>query len=277
MKTILIQVGKTVNKHFIAGISDYVERINHYMPFDVVTIPELKNTKNLSEEQQKQAEGELILRQLQPTDTVVLLDEHGREYRSIEFASWLEQKRNTARRLVFVIGGPYGDTGLTGRKIIVDTYGGRGAHGGGAFSGKDPSKVDRSAAYAARYIAKNMVAAGVANEVLVQISYAIGVAKPVSLYVNTYRTAKVKMNDAEIAKRIGRLFDLRPAAIIRDLKLTQPMYEETARYGHMGRTNEVVTKSFIDSDGKPFTREVELFTWEKLDRVDAIKQAFKLS
>jgi len=176
----------------------------------------------------------------------------------------------------FVIGGPYGDTGLTGRKIIVDTYGGRGAHGGGAFSGKDPSKVDRSAAYAARYIAKNMVAAGVADEVLVQVSYAIGVAKPVSLYVNTYGTAKVKMNDAEIAKRIGRLFDLRPAAIIRDLKLTQPMYEETARYGHMGRTNEVVTKSFIDSDGKPFTREVELFTWEKLDRVDAIKQAFKL-
>ena len=176
----------------------------------------------------------------------------------------------------FVIGGPYGDTGLTGRKIIVDTYGGRGAHGGGAFSGKDPSKVDRSAAYAARYIAKNMVAAGVADEVLVQVSYAIGVAKPVSLYVNTYGTAKVKMNDAEIARRIGRLFDLRPAAIIRDLKLTQPMYEETARYGHMGRTNEVVTKSFIDSDGKPFTREVELFTWEKLDRVDAIKQAFKL-
>ena len=176
----------------------------------------------------------------------------------------------------FVIGGPYGDTGLTGRKIIVDTYGGRGAHGGGAFSGKDPSKVDRSAAYAARYIAKNMVAAGVADEVLVQVSYAIGVAKPVSLYVNTYGTAKVKMNDAEIARRIGRLFDLRPAAIIRDLKLTQPMYEETARYGHMGRTNEVVTKSFIDSDGKPFIREVELFTWEKLDRVDAIKQAFKL-
>ena len=177
----------------------------------------------------------------------------------------------------FVIGGPYGDTGLTGRKIIVDTYGGRGAHGGGAFSGKDPSKVDRSAAYAARHIAKNMVAAGVADEVLVQVSYAIGVAKPVSLYVNTYGTAKVKLNDAEIAKRIGRLFDLRPAAIIRDLKLTQPMYEETARYGHMGRTNETVTKSFIDSDGHPFTREVELFTWEKLDKVDAIKKAFKLS
>lgn len=177
----------------------------------------------------------------------------------------------------FVIGGPYGDTGLTGRKIIVDTYGGRGAHGGGAFSGKDPSKVDRSAAYAARHIAKNMVAAGVADEVLVQVSYAIGVAKPVSLYVNTYGTAKVKLNDAEIAKRINRLFDLRPAAIIRDLKLTQPMYEETARYGHMGRTNEVVTKSFIDSDGKQFTREVELFTWEKLDRIDDIRKAFNLT
>lgn len=176
----------------------------------------------------------------------------------------------------FVIGGPYGDTGLTGRKIIVDTYGGRGAHGGGAFSGKDPSKVDRSAAYAARHIAKNMVAAGVADEVLVQVSYAIGVAQPVSLYVNTYGTAKVNLSDAEIAKRIGKLFDLRPAAIIRDLKLTQPMYEETARYGHMGRTNEVVTKSFIDSDGKSFTREVELFTWEKLDRVEDIKAAFKL-
>ena len=176
----------------------------------------------------------------------------------------------------FVIGGPYGDTGLTGRKIIVDTYGGRGAHGGGAFSGKDPSKVDRSAAYAARHIAKNMVAAGVADEVLVQVSYAIGVAQPVSLYVNTYGTAKVNLSDAEIAKRIGKLFDLRPAAIIRDLKLTQPMYEETARYGHMGRTNEVVTKSFTDSDGKSFTRQVELFTWEKLDRVEDIKAAFKL-
>ena len=176
----------------------------------------------------------------------------------------------------FVIGGPYGDTGLTGRKIIVDTYGGRGAHGGGAFSGKDPSKVDRSAAYAARHIAKNMVAAGVADEVLVQVSYAIGVAQPVSLYVNTYGTAKVNLSDAEIAKRIGKLFDLRPAAIIRDLKLTQPMYEETARYGHMGRTNEVVTKSFTDSDGKTFTRQVELFTWEKLDRVADIRKAFKL-
>ena len=152
----------------------------------------------------------------------------------------------------FVIGGPHGDTGLTGRKIIVDTYGGRGAHGGGAFSGKDPSKVDRSAAYAARWIAKHLVAAGVAHEALVQVSYAIGVAEPVSLYVNTYGTARVQMSDAEIAAKVAQLFDLRPAAIIRDLKLTQPMYEETAKYGHVGRTNEVVTKTFIDSDGKEY-------------------------
>ena len=176
----------------------------------------------------------------------------------------------------FVIGGPHGDTGLTGRKIIVDTYGGRGAHGGGAFSGKDPSKVDRSAAYAARWIAKHLVAAGVAHEALVQISYAIGVAEPVSLYVNTYGTARVQMSDAEIAQKVGELFDLRPAAIIRDLKLTQPMYEETAKYGHVGRTNEVVTKTFLDADGHEYTREVELFTWEKLDRLAAVKAAFGL-
>ncbi|MBQ3998500.1 MAG: methionine adenosyltransferase [Paludibacteraceae bacterium] len=176
----------------------------------------------------------------------------------------------------FVIGGPHGDTGLTGRKIIVDTYGGRGAHGGGAFSGKDPSKVDRSAAYAARWIAKHLVAAGVAHEALVQVSYAIGVAQPVSLYVNTYGTAQVAMSDAEIAQQVSKLFDLRPAAIIRDLKLTQPIYEETAKYGHVGRTNEVVTKTFFDSDGNTYTREVELFTWEKLDRLDQVKSAFKL-
>ena len=176
----------------------------------------------------------------------------------------------------FVIGGPHGDTGLTGRKIIVDTYGGRGAHGGGAFSGKDPSKVDRSAAYAARWIAKHLVAAGVAHEVLVQVSYAIGVAEPVSLYVNTYGTAMVDMSDAEIAQKVRELFDLRPAAIIRDLKLTQPIYQETAKYGHVGRTNEVVTKTFFDSDGRRFTREVELFTWEKLDRINRVKAAFKL-
>ena len=176
----------------------------------------------------------------------------------------------------FVIGGPHGDTGLTGRKIIVDTYGGRGAHGGGAFSGKDPSKVDRSAAYAARWIAKHLVAAGVAHEALVQVSYAIGVAEPVSLYVNTYGTEQVNKSDAEIAQIVGHLFDLRPAAIIRELKLTQPMYEETAKYGHMGRTNEVVTKTFIDSDGKEYTREVELFTWEKLNRLTEVKSAFGL-
>lgn len=176
----------------------------------------------------------------------------------------------------FVIGGPHGDTGLTGRKIIVDTYGGRGAHGGGAFSGKDPSKVDRSAAYAARWIAKHLVAAGVAHEALVQVSYAIGVARPVSLYVNTNGTAQTAQSDAEIAQIVGQLFDLRPAAIIRELKLTQPMYEETAKYGHVGRTNETVTKTFIDADGNPYTREVELFTWEKLNRLDEVKKAFGL-
>ena len=171
----------------------------------------------------------------------------------------------------FVIGGPHGDTGLTGRKIIVDTYGGRGAHGGGAFSGKDPSKVDRSAAYAARWIAKNMVAAGVARELLVQISYAIGVAQPVNVCVNTYGTAKVNMSDGEIAQKVNEMFDLRPQVIIEALKLKQPMYVESARYGHMGRTNEVVTKQFVDENGQVFEREVELFTWEKLDRVEAIR------
>jgi len=176
----------------------------------------------------------------------------------------------------FVIGGPHGDTGLTGRKIIVDTYGGRGAHGGGAFSGKDPSKVDRSAAYAARWIAKHLVAAGVAHEALVQVSYAIGVAEPVSLYVNTNGTAMVGLSDTEIAQRVGELFDLRPAAIIRSLKLTQPMYQETAKYGHVGRTNEVVEKTFLDADGKEYTRKVELFTWEKLDRLDEVKAKFGL-
>ena len=174
----------------------------------------------------------------------------------------------------FVIGGPHGDTGLTGRKIIVDTYGGKGAHGGGAFSGKDSSKVDRSAAYAARYIAKNMVAAGVADEMLVQLSYAIGVAKPVSIYVNTYGKSHVNMPDSEIAKRIGEMFDLRPKAIERMLKLRQPMYLETAAYGHMGRKNEVVEKTFTSFYHETKTIDVELFTWEKLDKVDEIRQAF---
>ena len=176
----------------------------------------------------------------------------------------------------FVIGGPHGDTGLTGRKIIVDTYGGKGAHGGGAFSGKDSSKVDRSAAYAARYIAKNMVAAGVADEMLVQVSYAIGVARPVNIYVNTYGRSHVKMSDGEIAHYIDRLFDLRPKAIERILKLRQPMFFETAAYGHMGRRNEVVTKTFTSHYYETKTLQVELFTWEKLDRVDEIKKAFKL-
>ena len=172
----------------------------------------------------------------------------------------------------FVIGGPHGDTGLTGRKIIVDTYGGKGAHGGGAFSGKDPSKVDRSAAYAARYIAKNMVAAGVADEMLVQISYAIGVAKPVNIYVNTYGRSRVGVSDAEIAQKISELFDLRPKAIEQTLKLRQPMYLETAAYGHMGRKNEVVKKTFSSRYHETKTMDVELFTWEKLDRVDDIKK-----
>lgn len=174
----------------------------------------------------------------------------------------------------FVIGGPHGDTGLTGRKIIVDTYGGRGAHGGGAFSGKDPSKVDRSAAYALRYVAKNMVAAGICKEVLVQVAYAIGVAQPVGLYVNTYGTSKLKISDAEIARRISRFFDLRPYAIEKKFRLRSPIYLETAAYGHMGRTCEVVEKSFVDGLGKVKKIKVELFPWEKLDMVDKLKKEF---
>ena len=174
----------------------------------------------------------------------------------------------------FVIGGPHGDTGLTGRKIIVDTYGGKGAHGGGAFSGKDPSKVDRSAAYAARHIAKNAVAAGIADEILVQVAYAIGVAQPVSLYVNTYGTKHVDMEDSEIADKLSKIFDMRPAAIERRLKLRTPIYEETASYGHMGRTPQTITKHFFSKYEGDKSIEVELFTWEKLDFVEAIKEAF---
>ena len=176
----------------------------------------------------------------------------------------------------FVIGGPHGDTGLTGRKIIVDTYGGRGAHGGGAFSGKDPSKVDRSAAYMTRYIAKNMVAAGVSDEMLVQLAYAIGEAKPVSVYVNTYGKSHVSMSDGEIARHIKAMFDLRPRAIERQLNLRQPMYLETAAYGHMGRKNEVVEKTFTSRYHETKRMRVELFTWEKLDQVDRIKKEFGL-
>ena len=176
----------------------------------------------------------------------------------------------------FVIGGPHGDTGLTGRKIIVDTYGGKGAHGGGAFSGKDSSKVDRSAAYAARHIAKNMVAAGISDEILVQISYAIGVARPMNIYVNTYGRSKVQMSDGEIAKHIEKLFDLRPKAIERTLKLRQPIYSETAAYGHMGRQSEIIKKTFTSHYHETKTIDVELFTWEKLDRVDDIRKELGL-
>ncbi|MCL2650878.1 MAG: methionine adenosyltransferase [Candidatus Azobacteroides sp.] len=177
----------------------------------------------------------------------------------------------------FVIGGPHGDTGLTGRKIIVDTYGGKGAHGGGAFSGKDPSKVDRSAAYAARHIAKNLVAAGVSDEVLVQVAYAIGVAEPMNIFVNTYGRSKVSFTDSEIAEKIGKIFDMRPKAIENRLKLRNPIYLETASYGHMGRTPEIVTKTFNSRyNPNPVQREVELFTWEKLDYVDAVKREFGL-
>ena len=176
----------------------------------------------------------------------------------------------------FVIGGPHGDTGLTGRKIIVDTYGGKGAHGGGAFSGKDPSKVDRSAAYATRHIAKNLVAAGLCDQVLVQVSYAIGVAKPCGLFIDTYGSAKVGLTDGEIAKKVEAIFDMRPYFIEQRLKLRNPIYSETAAYGHMGRKNEVVTKQFFGPNGQKVTKEVELFTWEKLDYVDAVKSAFGL-
>ena len=177
----------------------------------------------------------------------------------------------------FVIGGPHGDTGLTGRKIIVDTYGGKGAHGGGAFSGKDPSKVDRSAAYATRHIAKNLVAAGVCSEVLVQVSYAIGVARPMGIYINTYGTANVDLDDGQIARSVEDIFDMRPAMIEKRLKLRNPIYSETAAYGHMGREPKMVTKSFKSSNGKSKTVKVELFTWEKLDYVNKVKGAFNLS
>ncbi len=177
---------------------------------------------------------------------------------------------------VFVIGGPHGDTGLTGRKIIVDTYGGKGAHGGGAFSGKDPSKVDRSGAYATRHVAKNLVAAGLCDEVLVQVSYAIGVAQPTSINVQTYGTSKVEMTDGEISKVVEKVFDMRPYFIEKRLKLRSPIYSETAAYGHMGRETKKVKKTFVSPDGKKVTKNVELFTWEKLDYVPKVKKAFNL-
>ena len=176
----------------------------------------------------------------------------------------------------FVIGGPHGDTGLTGRKIIVDTYGGKGAHGGGAFSGKDPSKVDRSAAYATRHIAKNLVAAGLCDEVLVQVSYAIGVVEPMGIFIDTYGTCELNLTDGEIAEKVSKIFDMRPAAIEERLKLRQPMYSETAAYGHMGRNHEIVSKTFEQPNGESKTLDVELFTWEKLDYVDKVKELFNL-
>lgn len=222
----------------------------------------------------EEAEREMIetitrdVRQILIPRTIAVLPEHLRHFLDTDFILHVNPTGK------FVIGGPHGDTGLTGRKIIVDTYGGHGAHGGGAFSGKDPSKVDRSAAYAARHIAKNLVAAGVCREALVQVAYAIGVAHPVSLYVNTRGTAKVNLTDAEISAKVNELFDMRPAAIERRLKLRAPIYLETATYGHVGRTPRVVTKEFRDSYGKTFTREVELFTWEKTDYVEPLRKIF---
>ena len=195
------------------------------------------------------------------------------EYKSL-FSDKIEYHINPTGK--FVIGGPHGDTGLTGRKIIVDTYGGKGAHGGGAFSGKDPSKVDRSAAYASRHIAKNIVAAGIAEECLVQVGYAIGVAKPMGIYVNTYGTCKVNFSDFDIAKKIEKLFDMRPFFIEKRLKLREPIYLETASYGHMGRLPKIITKKFTDISGKVIEKKVELFTWEKLDYVEKIKREFKI-
>lgn len=223
-------------------------------------------------------DDEAMLAQIQKDVEEILMP---RVKAQIESESFLALFNDDIQYLVnptgkFVIGGPHGDTGLTGRKIIVDTYGGRGAHGGGAFSGKDSSKVDRSAAYMARYIAKNMVAAGVADEVLVQLAYAIGKAEPVSVYVNTYGRKHVAMSDGEIAAKIKGLFDLKPKAIERQLKLRQPMYLETAAYGHMGRKNEVVKKSFTSRYHETKTIDVELFTWEKLDLVEKLKEAFGL-
>ncbi|MCL1868432.1 MAG: methionine adenosyltransferase [Paludibacter sp.] len=222
---------------------------------------------------QNQADAEMLVAIRNDIKTILLprvkaLDEQFAELMKGDFELYVNPTGK------FVIGGPHGDTGLTGRKIIVDTYGGKGAHGGGAFSGKDPSKVDRSAAYAVRHIAKNLVAAGIADEVLVQIAYAIGVSKPMNVYVNTYGTAKVAVSDGEIAKKIEKIFDLRPKAIEKRLNLLSPIYEETAAYGHFGRTPKTVTKQFTDGNGNRFEKTVELFTWEKLDFVEEIKKNF---
>lgn len=219
---------------------------------------------------------EIMLAKIKQDMISILIPRIKKKYKSYAHLFTPETKYHINPTGKFVIGGPHGDTGLTGRKIIVDTYGGKGAHGGGAFSGKDPSKVDRSAAYATRHIAKNLVAAGVADEVLVQVSYAIGVAKPMGIYVNTYGTGKVKMSDSEIAKVVEGIFDMRPYFVEQRLKLRSPIYSETAAYGHMGRKSEVVEKVFVSPEGKAIKRKVELFTWEKLDYVSKVKKAFKL-
>ncbi len=229
------------------------------------------------EKNQLKADEEMVARIKKDVETILiprLLSKH-EEYKSLLASGYKLLVNPTGK---FVIGGPYGDTGLTGRKIIVDTYGGKGAHGGGAFSGKDPSKVDRSAAYAARHLAKNLVAAGLAEEVLVQVAYAIGVAEPMNLFINTYGTSKVNVSDGEMAKKIAesKIFDMRPKAIEDRLKLRNPIYEETASYGHMGRIPQVVTKSFTDRAGNTFTKEVELFTWEKTDKTADLKKLFGL-
>lgn len=236
-------------------------------------VPALDSTR----EAQKKADDEMLGQIRKDVETVLLprvIESLPEETRALFDDNLILHVNPTGK---FVIGGPHGDTGLTGRKIIVDTYGGRGAHGGGAFSGKDPSKVDRSAAYACRHIAKNMVAAGVAREMLVQVAYAIGKPEPVSIFVNTFGTAKINLSDREIADRIGKMFDMRPLAIEKRLKLRNPVYVETAAYGHMGRTPQTVVKTFQGRyDAAPIVREVELFTWEKLDMVDTIRKEFGL-
>lgn len=231
--------------------------------------------KATAEKTQEQADEEMLATIRRDVETLLIprVKKLDRQFEELFKGDYILHVNPTGK---FVIGGPHGDTGLTGRKIIVDTYGGKGAHGGGAFSGKDPSKVDRSAAYAARYIAKNLVAAAVADEILVQVAYAIGVARPMNVYVNTYGTAKVAQSDAEIAETVGRIFDLRPAAIEQRLKLRNPIYEESAAYGHFGRTPEWKEKSFVDASGRCFSERVELFTWEKTDMLDEVRKAFGL-
>ena len=266
--------------------------LSHKLVYDLATLRKANKVNWLRPDAKSQVSIQYENGVAQRIDTIVLSTQHADSVSNAEIKSFIMDeliKKSIPTKWIdnntkfhinptgrFVTGGPMGDAGLTGRKIIVDTYGGHGAHGGGAFSGKDPSKVDRSAAYATRHIAKNLVAAGVASEVLVQVSYAIGVAKPTSINVNTYGTAKVNLTDGQIGKIVEGIFDMRPYFIEQRLKLRTPMYSETAAYGHMGRKNEVVTKTFTTPDGKSKTMKVELFTWEKLDYVSKVKKAFGL-